>query len=236
MPTALQMISRAMRQIQSLGSGETPTAQEQDDGLTALNAMLDTWNNESLSVYQILTESFTWAASQRTRTIGSGGDFDTTRPVAYEGAFQRLSDNVDYPVSIVTEQQYEEIPNKVNVTGNVARWIYPDMAFPLTTLYVYPVPTEALSIHLRTWKQLQSFATATTSLALPPGYENAIVWNLALQLAPEYSKEPTLETRRQANNAKRAIKQRNIRVPRATVEPAFMHQGPGRRFDYRTGM
>ena len=236
MPTALQMISRAMRQIQALGSGETPTAAEQDDGMTALNGMMDSWWNESLTVYQILEEVFTWAGNNQTRTIGSGGDFDTTRPVAYEGAFQRLQ-SIDYPINIINEQRYSEIPNKVNTSGNVARWLYPDMAEPLTTLYLYPVPTDSVTLHLRTWKRLQTFAAATTALSLPPGYEDAIVFNLAMRLASEYGKGDAvpLELRRQANRAKRVLKQRNVRVPRAVVEPAFLRAGSGRRFDYRTG-
>jgi hypothetical protein len=43
-----------------------------------------------------------------------------------------------------------------------------------------------LTFKLRSWQRLQSFSSLTTALALPPGYERAIVFNLAMEFAPEF--------------------------------------------------
>ena len=91
MPTALQLVKRSMRLIGALEGGGTPTADEQTDGIAALNSMLDAWSIQGLNVYQVQDEAFTWASGQVSQTIGSGGDFSTARPAQIEGFFQRLS-------------------------------------------------------------------------------------------------------------------------------------------------
>lgn len=48
MATALDTITRAMRMIEATGSGETPTSEEADDGLTILNDMLHGWAKQGV--------------------------------------------------------------------------------------------------------------------------------------------------------------------------------------------
>lgn len=232
MPTALQLIKRSMRLVGALGGGETPTADEQTDGLTALNSMLDAWSVQGLNVYQIAQASYTWSSGQVSQTIGSGGDFAGSRPTHIEGAFQRESD-IDYPINIATEAQYSAIPDKAT-QSTIISWIYPDYGFPLVTLRAYPVPSANVTVYLRTWTALQSFSAATTDLAMPPGYEDAVVFNLALQLAPEYQRTPPPHVFRRAATTLRAIKSTNVRAPSSRMEVAYMGS-QGSSFDYRTG-
>lgn len=229
--TALGLIKRAMRLTGALGSGETPTADEQADGLTALNNMLDAWTIRNLNVYQIQDETFSWASGNTTRTMGSGGDFATTRPAEFEGFFQRQN-SVDYPISRATEEQYSAIPDKAS-TSTLITWIYPEMGWPLVTLYAYPVPSVNVSLHIRSWVSLQSFTAATTQIAMPQGYEDAVVYNLAVRLADEYDRPVRPNVLRLAMSTLRGIKQRNNRLPRAILEPSYLGGGP--TFDYRTG-
>jgi hypothetical protein len=46
--SALDIVTRAMKAIQALGSGEVPSAAEANDGLVAFNALLDSWSNDNL--------------------------------------------------------------------------------------------------------------------------------------------------------------------------------------------
>lgn len=178
-----------MRLIQVLGADQSPGAQEAADGLYALNSMLDAWGIERLMVYQIQQTTHTWPANTSSRTIGSGGNFNTTRPTkVVEGTFFRDSNGYDYPVTVTHDRAvYDSISLK---TSNST---YPDLLFfdaahPLMILYVYPVPSGSLTLHLNTWKQLQNFAALTTDLSLPPGYQAAIEHNLAVWMAPEFGK------------------------------------------------
>lgn len=185
--TANTMITRAMRLIQVLTPDAAPTAQEAADGLYALNAMLDAWSIERLMVYQVQQSSYSWASGNASRTIGSGGNFNTTRPYKIEpnGNFFRTSGGIDYPLAVYAREEYDRIVQK-SAAGAIPEHLFHDTGYPLMTLYAYPVPSQTLTLYLNDWKPLQSFSGLTTALALPPGYQAAIEYSLALWLAPEF--------------------------------------------------
>ena len=230
MPTSLQLISRAMRLVSALGSGETPTADAAGDGLVSLNAMLDQWWIQRLSVYRVQEDSYTWPATV-SRTIGPAGDFTATNPVRVESAAQTLS-SIDYPIRMLTAEQYRAMPDKTTATTLITH-LWHEYRPTASVLYAYPVPSASCTVNLRTWTQLQSFATLTEAMALPPGYENAIAYNLAVMIAPEYARPVPQEVRQMAANAVRLLKTHNLEVPQLVNEAA--HMTPSAYFDWRTG-
>lgn len=187
--TANTMISRAMRLIQVFGTDENPTAQEAADGLYALNSMLDAWSIERLMIYQVQQANYSWASGAGSKTIGNGGDFSASRPARIEkdGNFFRTSDDIDYPVAVHSREEYDGIQQKT-AAGSVPEYLFHDEGFPLITLYAYPVPSQTLTLYLNTWKALQQFTSLTSSINLPPGYQAAIEYNLAIWIAPEHGK------------------------------------------------
>jgi hypothetical protein len=185
MATANDMISRALRLIGVLGQGRrTLTDNEKTDGLDALNTMLDSWSIDRSKIYQLLTETHTLSAGTADYSIGSGGTIDTTRPVRIEQAFIRDSSNYDYPVTIINKKAYDMVTLKT--TQSRPKYLYYDEIFPLAFIRLIYTPSDADTLHFTSWKQLQQFSTATTALSMPPGYQRAIEYNLALELHPEY--------------------------------------------------
>lgn len=175
-----------MRLLQVLGADQNPTAQEAADGLYALNSMTDAWGIERLMIYQIQQTTHAWGADQTSRTIGSGGNFNVTRPIRIEeGNFFRDSANHDHSVTTLPRENYEHLSLK-SEKSSIPEYLFHDDGFPLRTLYVYPVPSQALTLHLNHWAPLQNFSGLTTALSLPPGYQAAIEFNLAVWIAPEY--------------------------------------------------
>lgn len=210
MITAYTMIVSALGKIQVLGVDANITAQEAADGLYDMNAMLDAWSIERLMVYQVQQTTHSWTAAAATRTIGSGGDFNTTRPykISDDGNFFRTSDNLDYSVRVLPRKFYDLIGSKTS-GGSIPEFLFYDDGFPTRTLYAYPVPADALTLHLNSWKPLQSFASLTTTISLPPGYQAAIEWNLAIWSAPRYgaaAKAAARDLEKQATLLKSRIK------------------------------
>lgn len=185
MATALNMITRAMRLAGVLTKGETLDSDEQQDGLTALNAMLDAWQIDRLYVYQIREESFTWAANQQAQTVGTGGDFNTDRPTQVAPDCTFTVNGIDYPTQLIDIDAWSAIPDKTT-TSSWPWWVYPEYGESLVTLRGYPIPSANITFNLRTWKKLQQFAALTDVLDLPYGYERAIVYNLAIEYGPEF--------------------------------------------------
>lgn len=220
MTTARDIITRSMRLIKAIGDGEEVTASEGADGLAALNAMLDSWWTQRLAVFYERGENFTWPAAATTRTMGSGGQFSTTRPMRITQAWNRES-GVDHPISLFTAEQYRRIPDK-STQSTLIESIYPEYGAALATLYAYPVPSANIDVHLVSWGQLQSFASLTTDVALPPGYERAMAYNLAAEIADEFERDVPRNVLRIATTSLYSIKRVNVQPALAVVEPGFL--------------
>lgn len=212
--TALTMIRRAMRLMRTLPVDREPTTAEANDGLYALNAMMQAWSIERLMVYVVTALTYSWPSSAESRTLGTGGDINQTRPtkVAEEGNFFRdTGTSIDYPLLWIGDKSsYDNILLK-STTSTYPQWIWVETNYPLMTIRVWPVPTQTLQLHLNHWKPLQEFSSLTEQIALPPGYQAAIEFNLAIWYAPEFGTAATItdDVRNQARVLKQTIRSMN---------------------------
>jgi len=211
--TAQAMIKRAYGILGDIGQGEDLNAAQAATGLEALNAMLDSISIMRNAIYEINQTTHTWPANTTTRTIGSGGDFDTRRPDRIaDGTYFKDSNNIAYPCEVVRNRDiYDTIYDKT-VTSSYPNLLMYDTSYPLGTLYAWPVPDHALTLYLNQWNPLQIFETLTEALALPPGYRRMIVYNLAVELESEAGLPCPDSARRIAASSLRAVK-RNNNIP-----------------------
>lgn len=208
--TAADLILRAHRILGNKASGATLNANEKDDGLEALNSMLDSFSIDRLLIYQIQQETFTWPANTVSRTIGTTGDFATDRPPRiWEGTFFRDSSNIDYPVTITRNREtYDAITDKT-VTSSYPELLFYDTGMPTITLYTYPIATQSLTFLLNSWKALTVFYTLAQEVELPPGYKRMLSYNLALELEAEVGLPLSDNARQIAISSKKSIKRMN---------------------------
>lgn len=213
-----------MRLIGAVEPGEELTAAEAADGLELLNEMLESWSTEQLAVPHILQENFTLVAGTASYTIGSGATFNTTRPLDVLCGFIRYS-SLDYPLRILTRQEYDQIPLKTTQFLPEALYYQPSVANGVITLY--GVPDQAYTLYIDSMKQLQSFAGLTTAIVLPPGYKRAIRFNLAPELAPEYNRTPSERVLAIARESKANIKRQNSRPAKLRLDHAQFRGSAG---------
>lgn len=211
--TARDLIKGSLRLLGVLASGEEPTAAEAADALTSLNSLIDTWRTERLMVYAITPESFSLVANQKVYTMGPGGNFDTVRPqnidmvqMIYTGS--GTPQPLNLPIQIINRDQYNAfvVPD---TASSIPLWVYVDDSFPQRKLYFYTVPTEAYAVEIFTWKLLGAIANLNADISFPPGYERALRFNLALELAPEFGMSPSQVVIANAMEAKAAVKSLN---------------------------
>lgn len=189
MATALELINGALRLIGQIAEGETPSNETYDDALAALNQMLESWSVDRINVFALQNQSVTWPANQATRTFGATGQIVAERPTAIDHAYI-VVDSVSYPLTIVTDEQYNDISDKTS-TGTQPWMLRASMTVPDATFTVYPVPTANIEMHIVSIDQLEQPATLYTDLVLPPGYLRAFRHNLAMELAAEFGKIPS---------------------------------------------
>lgn len=175
-----------MKKIGVLTKSETPDADEAADGLVSLNALLSSWSNESLFVYSRVTEAFTLTAGTASYTIGASQTFNTTRPTLIIEA-HTTSGSTDTHMDIISDEVYNAMPDKTS--QGIPLYINYSNAFPAATIRLYPVPASTYSMTLVSEKPLVTLAL-TDTLSLPPGWERALTYNLAMEMAPEYGVQP----------------------------------------------
>lgn len=193
----------------------TFTSRETDYYLSRLNSMMDSWSNERLNIYSLFQTSFALTVSTGTYTIGIGGAFNMTRPIKIvDPCFTRDSSSTDIAVKIIDAQTYGTITEKS--FGYVTpSYLFYDASYSATSTAVvklYPLPSSGLTLFINTLQPLQTFSTMTTPIELPPGYQQAIELNFAIQAGLGLS-PPDPMLIQQAQRAKAAIKTTNLTAP-----------------------
>jgi hypothetical protein len=203
-------ISQAMKLLGQLGSGEDPTDDEYDDALIRVNALLDSWRNEFRMTYALQEETLTLSDGDSAYSVGPSGDLNTTRPLEIEAAWI-VEDDVSYPVRVIQDDEYILIPDKTTEADWPDRLLYrPSMS--TGTLLVYPVPNATRTLKLLTRIPISTFTAVTDTVAFPPGWDRAIDFNLAIEIAPMFETEPSATIINMARESKANIKRANLRA------------------------
>ena len=223
MGTANQIITDALKKLGVWQKGETIDADEGADGLRALNLMIDSWSNEDLMLYQQVQRTKALTSSDGQYTIGDSGDIDTTRPVRIATAYVQDSGGNDWPIKIINAAQWASISLKT-VDGTYPSYLYYRPDYPLGVINLYPEPSSGLTLYLECWDQITQFASGVTSASLPPGYERALIYNLAIELAPEYGKPIGQEIAKLAMESREFIQDvNNTEIPTLVSSIASPH-------------
>lgn len=230
--TGRDLISAALRKIGVLAQGESLEAAEATDGLAAINQMLSSWSTEGLLIFSVTEESpLTLTVGDSTVTLGLTGDI-ANRPMKIEKAIIR-DGSTDFPVMrMLNTDEYAAIPDKT-LQSTYPYSLYDDGGYPLRTLKLFPVPSAAKQLILFTQRELTQIATLDTILSFPPGYEDALVYNGAIRLAPEYGRQTPPEVINIALETKANIKRANHRSSYLRSDDAVTPRSRG--FDFRTG-
>lgn len=244
--TANDMIQDALEALQVYAAGEQITAPDAARGLGVLNRMMDSWSNESLFCYSIVEQRGQLVANKNAYTIGTGSapigqfiigvtpigtaDFPIERPlrlIATPGSAYCLDDsNNKYYVEVVPLDQWNLVYSSGNTNSDIVDTIYYEPTFPFGVIHVFPTPTQPRVLVWSSYLQLKRFENLNDALILPPGYEDAIVTNLAVRLK-SYFKNAILDPDLQqtARDAKAAVKRTNIRAVTVVYDPEIVSRG-----------
>lgn len=212
MTTARDIIKRSMRQLGVYTIGEDPSDDEAQDGLEALNAMLDSWATENLFVYAKTLDIVPLIAGQQTFTIGPTGTVVSTRPIDIDPSSYILYQNVSYQLVKWPDEEYQQISVKTQNSG-IPCGFWPLMNMPDITVTLWPIPSDTMSMYLWSNKLITSFPSLTTVVTLPPGYERALAFSLSEEIAPEYEVQLSASVIAKASKARKNLKRINAQVP-----------------------
>ena len=231
------ILEPALRELNVLAEGEAATAAQSNDALVAVNSLLDQFALERLTIYSITRTVHAITANDGTYTIGPAGNIVIARPVRIDRVtvIDTAQDpDLETPLHPLTEREYQDIRQKAQTATLPGAWYY-NPTYPSGTLDLLPVPTSSgLYMGIYAWTAVPEFATAQETVSLPPGYRRMLVKNLAVELAPSFSRQVGRDLSMQAVDSKAAVQRANVRFVRTRFSADVPGVGGG-GYDIKAG-
>ena len=225
--TPSDIIKSAMRICGVIAKSETPTNDEMQDALQALNLMLEQWSARRLIVRGTIQFSGALIANQTAYTIGTGGNFNTLKPIAITSAFVRDTNNVDTPLDIISREEYDNYGDKTLTTSRPLALCYDagaaQQASQMGTCLFYYTPDSSTTytVFMQLQAQLTDFVTLTDAVTFEAKYGEAMKYELAKRLWREYyeaDKPIPGDIIAMGDRALCIIEKTNHVLPRASIE------------------
>lgn len=233
----IDLIQSAARLAGILASGENLQGSEPADCLLILQQMIDEWQADGLKIFTTQINTFPLVLGTQNYTLGTGGTFNIPRPAKiHRMGVQILSNPVqpsEVPITLLDDDGWAEVRVK-NIGGSYPLFCYDDGGFPLRTLSFWVIPGLACNVVIYSWQPLATFPDlAVTDVTFPPAYAQALRYNLAMMLAPEFDVAINPAVMLVANNSLATLKEMNLPAPILGCDPGLAGTGVS-VYDYRS--
>lgn len=180
--TRNQLIESALRKLGVLAEGQTPSTQNYADGSMALNTVISQLRAVGMPLWA--RSEYTFTPTTNTYTIGTGMTLSTPFPVKLLQAF-RTETGAKIPLEIVAREDFNILPTSSN--GSPIKINYqPFVNYGTISLWPTPASTNTATVTLVYQRPYQYFTTSTETADFPEEWYNAIIYHLAVRLAPEW--------------------------------------------------
>ena len=180
--TRNEIIQSALRKLGVLAEGQTPSAQNYADGMMALNTVISQLRAVGMPLWA--RSEYTFTPTTNTYTIGTGMTLATPFPVKLLQAF-RTESGAKIPLEIVAREDFNILPTSSN--GSPIKINYQSFVnYGTISLWPTPTSTNTATITLVYQRPYQYFTASTETADFPEEWYNAIIYHLAVRLAPEW--------------------------------------------------
>jgi len=214
--TVADLIDEAFIDLAVIQPGETISADMLANTFRMINQLISSWSGERLVNPNQTHGNFTPVAGTSSYTFGAGGTFNTAAVPVQVTGWSQSSGNFSNGGKIIS---YDEFRTKtLNATARrsvLAELVTCDQNYPLMAIEMFPPPDTAPgTLRLDYYMVMTAFAATSTTVNLPPAYEQALHFNLAVAMAPQYARSGgvTPELAANAQNSKAVIVQKNADI------------------------
>lgn len=207
--TLLQILTGALRDNNIIPVNAVLDNTQSQDAKTAFNMLLGYLSADGLTINALTIEGFPLVVGQVSYTIGSAGNFNTSRPEKIIRAYIRDSGGNDYPVDVLMgEKAYSEELDKDASGRPDGLWFNP--TYPLGTIYLNMAPNANETLYLTSEKPLSEINTLTTNIVLPNEYLLMLQTNLAVIMCPRFERQPNPALLMMAEKTKKTVMRKNL--------------------------
>lgn len=188
-PTVTDVINEALG-ILGVYQGDPLSASDLASAFFTLQALVDGWQCEPLTFRQVSTVQFETTAGKQSYVLGPAADgVDWVTPFLpldlREGDITQMQGTLEIPLAIDTRQQWELIAIKSMQSG-ILNEVWPDLGITTHTLNFWPVPSVSIPVNLYLAQQLAKPTATTAALVAPPGYQEALTFELAIKCSSKF--------------------------------------------------
>lgn len=190
--TWADIINEAIADIGASQAGQTISASAQNDAFLRLGQLLDSFSSDPLlALFEVIHNTFGLTQGTSSYFLGPGAGFVTPTPPVRVTGGSTVSGNFRQPMRLVSFDQFsKEAANPRGVNATLPYLLAADTAYPNISLKVHEPPlTSGVTLELHYWQSLVQPTVVTSTVTLPPGFQRALVKNLAVSLYPQYARE-----------------------------------------------
>lgn len=189
------IITEAFKKIGRLGDFETLDSQRLTAGINALNPMIKAFQGLGMPVWAVTEQylPFTHWATTPTVSIGPGATIaQAIKPLKIVQAIRRDNTNASFPVDVPLDiQPYEnyELQSSKQSQGAPNTLFYQPLGYT-GQISLWPLPDSTWQtngqLYIRYQRPFQDFDASTDEPDFPVEWHEALIYNLAVRLAPNY--------------------------------------------------
>lgn len=181
--TRNQLVEAVLKKLAVLSEGQTPSAQNYTDVQTALNLRIAEFRTLGMPLWA--RESFTFTPTTNQYTIGQGQTLNAVYPVKVLQAY-RTETNTKIDMEVIPREEYNILPS--NTSGSPLKLSYqPNINSGTIWLWPSPSVTNTATVTIVYVRPIQYFTGNTETLDMPEEWYNALIFNTAVDLSPEWS-------------------------------------------------
>lgn len=180
------LVTAAIRKLGVLADGAVPTSTQLADGVQALNFRVSQFRPLGLKVFQRKEYTFALTTNVNTYLIGVGQTLNTPFPLNLLQAYN-TENNVKIDMDIIPDYDFNQLP--LNSTGRPVQMRYqPFINYGQIKVWPTPDSNAALtnSITIVYSRPLEYFTGSTNTMDFPEEWYLALVYSVAVDLAPEW--------------------------------------------------
>jgi hypothetical protein len=186
--TRNQFIEAAMRKCGRLAKGQSADSTDLANGMLALNSIIAEYQTLGMALWARTDYSVTLVAGQRNYTIGDGQTINTPFPLKMQKVVLETVTGGSMREIFPTAYQDFRLLNTESTGVPVSYTYQPKVNLGVLSLWPLPDATSAAAYTLQLTYQrpFEGFSAAGETPDFPQEWQNALIYNLAVALAPEY--------------------------------------------------
>lgn len=189
--TRNQIISSALRKLAVLAKGQSADAEDLSNGTEALNAVLARMMvNHGMPLWARKEYTFSLTSATATYRIGAGQTINTPFPLKiHQAILVDTASDSQIEMIIGSIYDYHRLGNIESSGQPINLYYTPQVNYG--DIVVWPVPDSSAAtnkdIKIIYQRPFEDFVNSTDTPDFPKEWHQAIIYDLAVALAPEYS-------------------------------------------------